>query len=634
VTAQDGIAPGPTVASNDARWWLPEYKTDRFTRILAVVARIRARQVHWRKRDLLHAHLYRNLPILGFGPHQYGLLEPDDGRLTMNLVKAKVDTYVSMICRSKPKPMFLTSEGEWSMKQRAKGLDRWCEGKFYELDFYDAVHPLVVLDTGVFDFGVTKTFIDGARGDDWSEADVCIERAFPWEIVVDDTEALSGAPRNIYHRKWMDRGVLEWMYPAKRSQIADSPRDYDNDDWGRDDTSDQVLVTEAYHLPSGTGNKDGRRCVVIGSATLLDEPWEYDRFPFAFLQRSPPPHGIRGTSIAQELRPLQIAINQAMIDMQDSLSMFSRPKWMVNRNARVEQAHIDDDIGTIIEFDGPMPPQAYVPGAVSPDLVQYVNGLWERADELIGISAFRSAGIVPNTLHSGKAIELHNDVQDGRFLVASRQSERHVLRVTDHMIDLARIISERNPKYTARFQRKTYVQMVQFRDVDMKRDEYVMKVYPTSALAQTPSARLDQLQDMLDRGIIDLDAFRQLLDFPDLEGETSRLNSGRELAEKLIERYLDAEDTEAEGLYLAPEPSWPLAVMRSMMQMASVKAELEGAPEANVALMRRFVAQCIQTINEATPPPAPPAAGAPPGPPMMMPPGAAAPPAPPTPAAA
>lgn len=591
----------------DARWWLPEYEARRYENVLSVVRRIRSRQVQWRRRDLLHACLYRNLALLGFGPHQYGMLDDENAsRLTMNLVKAKIDTYVSLICRSKPKPMFLTSGGEWSMKRKAKGLERWCEGKFYELELYDEVFPLCVLDTGIFDYGVAKVSISDEE--DEERADVLVERAFPWEMVIDDMEAQGGAPRNMYQRKWIDRGVLEGMFSSQRSEIRDAPRELDADEVGRDDTSDQVLVTEAWHLPSSPGAEDGRRVLALGNVTLLDEAYEEDHFPFAFLHRMPPPHGMRGTPIAHELRPIQIALNQAFIDMQDSLSMFARPHWMSPRSAHVERAHLDDDIGTIIEFDGPNAPQAYVPAAVSPELVAYVQNLWSKADDVIGISSMRSSGVVPSNLKSGKAIELHNDVQDGRFLVASQRYENWVTKgVTTRMICAARRIAEKNPKYAARYTHKTYVQMVAFKDVDMKADEYVMKVYPASALASTPSAKLDQLQDMFDRGVIDMPTFRHLLDFPDLESAMNRETSGQELAEKLLERYLEADDAEDESVYLAPEPTWPHDEMLGIFVKGTTAAQLENAPDANVELCRRFITQLQAAIaaKNAPPPGAP-----------------------------
>jgi hypothetical protein len=146
-----------------------------------------------------------------------------------------------------------------------------------------------------------------------------------------------------------------------------------------------------------------------------------------------------------------------------------------------------------------------------------------------------------------------------------------------------------------------------------------MKVYPTSQLATAPAQRIDQLQDLLDRGAIDMPTFRQLLDFPDLESEMTRLNAGRELAEKLIERFLDAEDPNDENVFISPEPGWPLVEMKPIFLMAATQAELDGAPEENVELLRRFNTAIDDLLNPPAPPGPPPGEMPPPGGPPMPP---------------
>ena len=218
--------------------------------------------------------------------------------------------------------------------------------------------------------------------------------------------------------------------------------------------------------------------------------------------------------------------------------------------------------------------------------------------------------------------------------------------VVDLAISKARVIAEHRPDYATRYSHRKYVQMVDFKDVDMELDQYTLKCYPASALANTPGDRYDQLQDMFDRGLIDMPTFRRQLGFPDLEGELNRLNAPYELADWLIERYLDADDVNDPTLYLAPEPSWPLQVLYERFLYAETGEVSEGCPDANMALLRRFRSQIedvaqkngIQLPGMATPgqnaaanmpaatpgggPPGAPMPGAPPG----MPPGAPPPP--------
>lgn len=633
----------------DARWWLPENEPDRHRRILDIVHSIRSRQTHWRKRDLLHAHLYGNLPILGFGPNSYSHIEPDDGRLVINLVKPKIDTWVSMMCRARPKPKFLANETSaqerWSMRRRAKGLERWSEGLLYEAKFHDEVTPLMVLDVGIFDYGLCKVVIDGVDGDNWKNAEVCIEKAYPHEMVIDDAEALVGNPRNLFQRRWVDRYVLASHFPGSRAAIMDCPKKFEEDEWGYDDTSDQILVTEAWHLPSRTGFGDGRRSMCIETGMLLDEGYELDRFPFTFLRQSPAPWGVRGISIAAQLRPLQIAYNQFILDFQDNAMMFGRAHWLSPRQCRMEKAHFDDEVGSIWEYDavGGAKPEAYVPQSIPADCMNFAQYIESRMDAVCGISAMRSGGIVPTQFKSGRAQEVAVETQDGRFLISSRQFEAASMDVVDLSICMARDVAKHRPDYATRVvgKHKTMVEVVRFKDVDMSRDSYVMEVYPASALAQTPSARYDQLQDMLEKGSIDLDTFNDLLDFPDLQGQQKIAISPKVMAERLIERFLDAEDPDDPDVYISPEPKWPIQQLYMAFLLAEVDAENDCAPEKNVALLRRFQTDLEFQANKVglqlpgmPPPGAGPQNTAAPqsvpgqGPPMMPPGGPTPPPAP------
>ena len=163
-------------------WWSKEAGRDnmRHRRVIDWVTYHRHRQERWRKRDLLHSCLYGNMEILGFGPANFWKFAEDDGRLTVNLVKPKVDTWVSMICRSKPEGMFLpNADGaiaaeRWTLKRRCKQFERFANGKMEQANFHEEIAPLAVLVVGIFDFGMSKVSITGVddQAQDWRRADL------------------------------------------------------------------------------------------------------------------------------------------------------------------------------------------------------------------------------------------------------------------------------------------------------------------------------------------------------------------------------------------------------------------------------------------------------------------------------
>jgi hypothetical protein len=603
-----GLIPGEGHVAGEP-WWSPAWASERHRHVIDWVVAIRNRQERWRKRDLLHACLYGNMEILGFGPSNFWKVGQDDGRLSCNIVKPKVDTWVSLICRSKPEAMFLPNEDgavaaeRWTLKRRCKQFERFANGKLEEMKFHEDVAPLMVLDVGIFDYGLCKVSISGVDDQtaDWRHADVAIERAYPHQIVINDAEAMNGSPRTMAQRQPIDRYVLAAKFPSQRAQILDCPKGFQADESGtNEEDSDVLCVTEIWHLPSKAstdddkwnGSDDGRHCLVIENASLIDEPYECDRFPFSRLTQMPIPMGIRGQSIVHQIRPVQVSLNQLLLDFQDAAHTMARPKWLSPRQGSIEKAHFDDQVASIIEYDAPYKPEAWCPPTLPGDVYQLMKDHWEWADNIIGISGGRSGGTVPTNLKSGKAIDEANDTQDGRFLISSRLFEACCMDVVDLMISKGRVVAKHRKDYASRYidSKKSMSIVVPFKDVaSLKREQYTLDCYPASALANTPGRRFDQLAQMKADGDIARETYLKLLDWPDLAGELKQLNAPLDLADMLIERYLNADDPDDPEVWLSPEPRWPIQTLYQRFLFATVDAQTDGCPDKNLALMERFM---------------------------------------------
>ena len=61
------------------------------------------------------------------------------------------------------------------------------------------------------------------------------------------------------------------------------------------------------------------------------------------------------------------------------------------------------------------------------------------------------------------------------------------------------------------------------------------------------------------------------------------------LARMLIERFLTAEDPSAEGVYMQPEPRWPLQILYREFLFAAAEAIEDEVPDANRELLERFM---------------------------------------------
>ncbi len=587
-------------------WWLAD--SDVHSKVYSYVKTLKDNQSYRSQQNLKFLRLYGNAPIEDLSVFGYAKVDsPERGtknRLSLNIVQSMCDTTAAKIAKNNPKPMFVTSGGDWSVKRKAKKLNKFCEGQFHQTKIYEKGQRAFA-DATIFGTGILKIFRKGAE--------ICVERIFPDEIVVDDVEAIYGEPRQAHQTKWIHKETLKANFPKFKGHIdllsSGSGTNYAS---YRPDTQ-MVMVTESWHLPSSEKSKDGRHTITIENSTLLDEEYEKDYFPFVFMQWSPRPLGFWGQGLAEQLTGLQIEINKILKTIQTSLHLGAIPKIYVQEGSDVVTAHLNNEIGGIIRYRGSAP----TPGQlmhVPPELFQQLDWLYNRSFEIAGVSQLSAQSKKPQGLDSGKALREFNDIESERFILVGQAYERFYLEAARQMIDLAREISEDEGKYEVRIKGKQFFESIDWTDIDLQEDQYIMQMFPTSGLASTPAGRFQQIQEYLQANFITVEQGKKLLDLPDLESVIDLEVAALDDIEAMIERMVD------KGEYETPEPFQNLELGSNMCQQAYLKYKNEGAPDEVLELLRTWVEDAKAMIMRAAAPAAPAAM-----PPEAMPPGMSAP---------
>lgn len=569
------------------------------------------------------------MPVVGFGMAAYSRPAIGHGELvSFNAVKCVADAFTAKITKEKPKVSFVTEGGDWELQEKAKGLEKFIEGQFYEADLYD-LGPQVVLDGGgIFGTGILHLCIEG-KGKD---ARILPERVLPQELLVDDKEGMYGKPQQIGRERWIDRAVLEEEYRGDAAKLdairkAKQGTDTHTGTIGFDSTADQLLVTEFWHLKSGRRAKDGRytRCII--DCTLEDEPWEYGWLPFFRYTRAHPPFGWWGISIADDLAGIQTEINRIMMRIAKAYRLLGAAHVLCERSAKVNFSQWDNETGSKIEFTGPSKPEIYVPSyLVPPEMYQHLDRLWNRAFETTGTPQTFAQGEPEANLQSGKAQEMHLAITDQRMQVAIQRYHQFFLQVARAWLDLARTIVKENPEFGAKaMDRKGAMRKVLLREVDLPEEQYRLKLWATNLLPDEPEARAGMIERFLNSGMLQPDAAKRLLGTLDTEEEQSLEEASYDIVESCISTML------TEGRYIGPQPFMNLEQGKRQVQLALLKAWNDGRPEARQQLLRDWLADAIALPNEFPQPGAPPMMASAPGTPMPMPPPGAAPPMPPGP---
>ena len=571
---------------SDAYWWkrstqdLPEV-------IFANVKAIEKSQQYVSDDNIRHAKLYGNADLLGLSALTYTQVNNQnrsDDRLTLNIIKSCVDTVTNKIAKNKPRPLFLTEGGDFTLQSKAKKLTKFSDGIFYATKLYELA-PKIFRDACIFNTG---GFIKIFRCEDEIKA----ERVISQELKFDDTESFYGNPRCMYQTKHIPRESLLDAYPGKKNVILNAPEA--KIEWGSYQTlSDQVEVIESWHLPSSKKNKDGKHVITLENGLLLEETWTRPYFPFVWIQWSPALLGFRGQSLAAELTGIQVEINRILKTIQAILRL-TVPKLFVEKGAKVVLSHLNNDIGGIVEFSGTRPTYDFLQ-AIPPDLFSQLDRLYARAFEIAGVSQLSAQAKKPSGLDSGKALREFNDIESERFILKGFEYESLFMNAIRIMIDEAKEIAKDTGDFQVKVAGKKFLETIKWSDIDLEDDQYQMKVWPTSALSQTPAGRLQDVQELSQAGFISKEAGLKLLDFPDLESFMSLETAAIDDIEALIEQIID------KGIYQTPEEYQNLQLGIKMLQSAYLRAKMNKVPEEKLELLRRWMDEAAGKLGLLAP---------------------------------
>ena len=563
-------------------YWWDAKKGDVHRLVFSAMQNWDQKQSHRTEQNLRNFRLYGNSQVLGMRVGEYQTIK-GLSRLTLNVVQSAVDTATSKISKAKPKPTFLTEDGIFEMSTKAKRLEQYISGTFYGMDIYEKGQK-IFRDAGVFGDGILH-FYPCPKTEE-----IKCERVFPEELTVDEDEAVYGEPRQIHRSKYTTRQVLIGKYPEKKEEIMASGTGDDGSYLYNEFSPDILKIVESWHLSSGAPNDKGRHTITIEKADLVDEDYEPDYFPFEKWGWSERLLGYWSQGIAEQLTGIQIEINKLLKTIQKSMHLGSIPKIFLEAGSDVVDSHLNNSIGTVIKYSGTIPKSEALM-RIPPELFLQLNWLYTKAYEIIGISELSATQKKPQGLDSGKAIREFTDVQSERFAVVSQRWEGFYMKCAKKIIKMSRQMAKDNPKLAVKALDKKGMKVIKWKDVDMNEDKYVMKVWPTNLLADTPSGKLADVNDMMNSGFLNKRQAYSLLDYPDVDSVTSLEIAPVEELKATIEDIID------DGVYSPPERFYDLEFMMPQMQYAYSKYKRMGLDEEKLELFVNWIDDAINILN-------------------------------------
>lgn len=452
-----------------------------------------------------------------------------------------IDTVVTKVCKSQIVPMALTSGGSWGERKRAKGFNRFISGLFWEAGVFENDFRWTT-DCLVKDCGVAKVVLRGGR--------VRVERCDPDNIYWDPGEALlTGKVRTIYEEHFIDRFQLlsmmdEWGCSKELCDYVRELRYEGKDDpvYNSPHNQDLVRVREAWHLPSGKGADDGKHAMCVKGATLLLEEYDSELLPHVILTNKFAIYGLTAPPLMAKLLGPQREYNRVQRKLQESHALLGVPRLLVRRGAKLNKAELDDVPGSIVYVDTLEDVKEWNAAPASPDTYHYAEGVLADMEKSAGLPDTNLQGKPPEGISAAKALQLLDDIVAEKLTQMIRCRERFYTQIAELALECTRKAT-RGGDYTVLAETKEGRQLdkVKLADVDINVGSYKLKVFPTSFLSQSPSARYEFLSEMRQRNDIDEGEFRQLVDMPDLESENDLETSTIDIIDQNIDAIMNGD---------------------------------------------------------------------------------------------
>ena len=501
------------------------------------------------------------------------LTVPD--RLSFNLVQSCCDTLVAKMSKIRPRVKFLTTLGGFRAQAASKKLSYFADGIFAENSIYP-LSRLILRDALVFGDGFLHIYED-------ADARVRMERVLPYEILVDENECMGSTPTHMYRIKLVDRGQLMEAFPDKREKIAASSQLFTVDIHQTSNITDQIEVLEAWRLPSSSESGDGRHIVAVPNCLLSESKWTSSDFPIVRLSWTSAFTGYWSQSLAEQIKPTQLELNKLLAVLQRSYHLAGSFKILLAAGSQVPQESLNNAIGTVVRYVG-APPTYITPPILPPEFYAQIDRLVQRGYQISGISQLSAASVKPSGITAAVALRELNDIETERFTHFSMDFENFFVNTARVAMKCATRIAESNAgHYPVNHQSPKSLNKIDLKAIKVNEEDYTIGVFPASSLPNDVAGRIQAIDELVQRGLIDVNEQRELLNFPDIQEAQLLTTAQDEYLKMVFEKMLE------ESVYTAPEPQDNLLLARKLaLQYYALGKKLEEGEE-KLELIRQYI---------------------------------------------
>jgi hypothetical protein len=535
--------------------------------------------------------------------------------LIRNKAYEYVETHVSKIgADDAPQPALMVTDGDWDLKRRVELCSRILLAEYgMRQGRFSNVHDLCHQGLRMADAALGTV---AAKVYPWPEEDrVIVELHDTLDMFLDDTELSYGTPRTFGEVTWWPPHRLAKSYPEHAERILESVEERRDRGGlvfaGRTARAELTPIWEAWAVK--VGSEMGRHIVTLRDGTvLLDEEWDSDESPFAFLHTNPPLAGFWSIPMMEVAYEEIRKANEILYRCDEAHADTAKQVHYVHE---ASMADINDllDVDTITVVKVKVP--NYKPAVENPapfnriDL-ELLHEHEAGIAQTLGIDQMHSAARAEPGLPSGVAQREAGSRFDNRHAERQRGYVQWVaVDIARHMLRAQRKLYESNSAFKREWKGEFFSKEIEAKDLlDLDLEALHVQVKPISEKKNTPEERVQYAEELLEKGAIPFEAYLSAIQTYDTPGETKVVKTQRRWIAWQIDRWLMAEDHELgePNFYQGPRP-W-MRKVDAMVQVVDslMEAELSEVPQERLQYFLDFIAELSeQMAAEVTPPQAP-----------------------------
>lgn len=535
--------------------------------------------------------------------------------LLRNKAYEYVETHVAKIgANDAPQPALMVTDGDWDLKRRVELCSRLLLAEYgLRQGRFSNIHDLCHQGLRIAD---AATGTVAAKVYPWPEEDrVVVELHDTLDMFLDETELSYGAPRTFGEVTWWSPWRLVQSYPKHRARILESIEERKDRGGlvfaGISQRAELVPIWEAWAVR--VGEESGRHLVTLRDGTvLLDEEWDSDEPPFAFLHTNPALAGFWSIPMMEVVYDEIRQANEILWRCDEAHRDSPKQVHYVHEASIADVNDIVDvDTITVVKVKRPdYKPHVENPAPFNRIDLELLHEHESGIARTLGIDAMHTAARSEPGLPSGVAQREAGARFDNRHAERHRAYTQWVgVDIARHMLKAQRKLYEDNRAFKRKWTGEFFSKDIEAKDLlDLDLESLHVQVKPVSEKRNTPEERVQYAEELLEKGAIPFESYLSAIQTYDVPGETKVIKTQRRWIAWQIDRWLMSkdEDLAEPGFYQGPRPWMRKADALVQVTDALMEAELSEVPQERLQYFLDFIAEISEQMQtEVAPPQAP-----------------------------